>query len=55
MHEDGMRQDGATIEHIVPVILGRGRDRGNLVAACLACNGTRSAFYSARAFYRIRR
>lgn len=55
MHEDGMRQDGATIEHIVPIILGGGRDRDNLVSACMACNGTRSAFYSARAFYRLRR
>ena len=55
MHDDGMRLDGATIEHIVPIILGGGRDRDNLVSACLACNGTRSAFYSARAFYRIRR
>ena len=55
MHDDGMRQDGATIEHLVPIILGGGRDRDNLVAACLACNGTRSAFYSARAFYRLRR
>lgn len=55
MHDDGMRQDGATIEHIVPIILGGGRERDNLVSACLACNGARSAFYSARAFYRIRR
>lgn len=55
MHDDGMRQDGATIEHVVPIILGGGRERENLVSACLACNGARSAFYSARAFYRIRR
>ena len=55
MHLDGMRVDGATIEHFVPLILGGGRERENLVSACMACNGTRSAFYSARAFYRLRR
>ncbi|MGA0606577.1 HNH endonuclease [Phenylobacterium sp. VNQ135] len=55
MHEDGARLDGATIEHLVPLVHGGSRDRENLVAACLACNNARSGFFSARIFFRIRR
>lgn len=55
MHDDGTRLDGATIEHLVPLVHGGAHHRDNLVAACLACNNARSGFYSARIFYKVRR
>jgi len=55
MHQDGNRLDGATVEHLLPLVLGGARSSENLVAACRACNNTRSGFYSARIFYSVRR
>jgi hypothetical protein len=54
MDQDGLRLDGATVEHIIPLTLGGGDGLDNLVAACVACNQARSAFDDAVAFAGIR-
>ncbi|WP_369817290.1 HNH endonuclease [Phenylobacterium sp. Root1277] len=55
LHMDGTRRDGATVEHVTPRMLGGSNSKDNLVAACRACNISRSGFYSAKVFHRIRR